>query len=448
MAGLMLLASTPAAARPSTTKLPTTPTQIGTVIKIVNGTALVGTSCAPEFPDYDHSVSFFERPTSICVRWENREPVASAVWELWKDKPDAADQKIATGNLPASSLSGGTHSTFNISLSSLPKFNETSKNQRYYVKIISKKNARDTNTLSSGRGLLIHKPKSQQPQPQPDNPYVCNPSPDKYVRTVQLMIPKMTVNQTTSTSGDGDRDELYFKVDRLGPGTDHGAKRLPGDDDYYEAYQGKTSDKKWTNQDEEKVARPSLWQGKIKHGQKILLGITAMEQDNSNLADIRNSLIDAFNQVVQTALHTNNSYGAIVAAVAAALLAGSSLIPQTRGHDFVGYVGVQLENRCGNVRLVWTTFKEWKVGGIGTLRNDFPDSNFQSLESRLVVHSLPPSGFQNPAGVDWGDYQHKKLKDAFTWRANGSSGSQYTFTLQSRLFTPEELQTIANATGG
>ncbi len=76
MAGLMLLASTPAAARPSTTKLPTTPTQIGTVIKIVNGTALVGTSCAPEFPDYDHSVSFFERPTSICVRFSQRDQAA------------------------------------------------------------------------------------------------------------------------------------------------------------------------------------------------------------------------------------------------------------------------------------------------------------------------------------------------------------------------------------
>ncbi|HWP45671.1 MAG TPA: hypothetical protein VNM22_00795 [Candidatus Limnocylindrales bacterium] len=37
----------------------------------------------------------------------------------------------------------------------------------------------------------------------------------------------MTVNQTSSTSGDGDRDELYFKVARLGPGTQSSEKRLP-----------------------------------------------------------------------------------------------------------------------------------------------------------------------------------------------------------------------------
>ncbi len=70
----------------------------------------------------------------------------------------------------------------------------------------------------------------------------------------------MTVNQTSNTSGDGDRDELYFKVARLGPGTQSSEKRLPGEDDYYEAKNGKTVNSNgWTNRDETHVNNPIFW---------------------------------------------------------------------------------------------------------------------------------------------------------------------------------------------
>lgn len=415
-------------------------------LQLVNGSALVGTSCSGEFPNYDRTMSFFERPSSICVRWEDRQPVASATWELWKDLPGTDDQKIASGSLPSASLSGGTLSVFDVSLSKLPQYNEGTADQRYFVKVLSKKSAGDEKAMISARGTLIHRPKSAEPQPQPIDPYKCEPAADGYERTFALTIPKMTVNQTTSTAGDGDRDELYIKVDRVGPGVDHGAKRLPGADDYYEAKQGQSFTKTWTNQDGKNVGRPNLWSGKLRHGQLITFGISVMEQDNADLGEIRQNIMDALAEVQKVALATNNSYGAIVAAVAGALQVHASLIPQTNGHDFVGMLGLRIENKCGHIRTAWTTFSELEIEGVGTLRNEFIDSGtHDTFESRLVVHSLPVSGFKSDAPVAWGDFTQTGLTDQLIWSANGTSGSHYTFTLESRLFTPEEAEKIEDA---
>lgn len=443
MAGLITLASGPVTAAPTgalkkpTTVEPATPA----ALQLINGRVLVGTSCGGEFPDYDHTMRFFARPASICVRWDDRAPVASAVWELWKDRPGPTDERIATGALPSAALSGGTHGTFDISLAALPQYNETETSQKYFVKVVSKR-AADAQAQVSVRGTLVHEPRSAEPKPQPADPYTCGPSADKYVRTVALTMPQMTVNQTTSTAGDGDRDELYIKVDRLGPGAETGAARLPGADDYYEAKQGATSTTTWTNKNEKNVGRPTLWSGKLRHNEKVTLAITAMEQDNSDLGEIRTNLMDALREIEKTALETNNSYGAIVGAVAAGLLLGSSLIPKTSGHDFIGFVGLRLENKCGHIRTAWVTFREWKVDGVGTLRNDFVNTvDHENFESRLVVHSLPTTDFQKEGGVAWGDFAPVGLKDSFWWKTSGSSSSAYTFTLQSRLLTPEEAAT-------
>ncbi|MDC0671229.1 hypothetical protein [Nannocystis radixulma] len=449
LAGLMMLASGPAAAatpKDAIKKIPGVAPAKTPLLQLVNGHALVGTRCSGEFPDYDHTMKFFARPSSICVRWDDRDPVASATWELWKDKPGPADEKIGSGTLPTAVLTGGTHSTFDVSLAALPQYNETDTSQKYFVKVISKRTADATNTQVSVRGTLVHQPKSAEPKPQPADPYVCSPSPDKHVRMVALTMPKMTVNQTTSTAGDGDRDELYIKVDRKGPGEDTGARRLPALDDYYEAKQSETFTTTWTNKDQKNVGRPNLWTGKLKHNEKVTLAITAMEQDNAELGEIRNSLIEALREVEKAALETNNSYGAIVGAVAAGLLVGASLIPRTNGHDFIGFVGLRLENQCGHIRTAWVTFRQWKVDGVGTLRNDLiSTADHESYESRLVVHSLPVSGFQKEGGIDWGDFKPVGLKDTFWWQTGGSSSSGYTFTLQSKLYTSEEVTAYEKA---
>ena len=444
LSGLTLLAiattaSVPAFAGPPTIKPDNTvrPAEKAPVL-LANGTVNVGTRCTGEFTDHDRSMSFFERPDSICVLWQDRRPVASATWELWLDKPGTtSDQRIASGSVPASSLGSGTRSTFDISLAALPKYNEGSSNQRYFVKVVSKQTA-DSQEMLSGPGTLIHRPKSAESKPQPEDPYQCSPAADNYERTVMLTVPTMTVNQTTSTKGDGDRDELYIKVDRLGPDAP-GAQRLPGNDDYYEAKQGQTSSTKWTNKDGKSRLAPTLWTGQLEHGEIVTLGVTMMEQDNADLASVRKSLMDALLEVEKAALQTKTDWGAIVAAVAAALTVGTSLIPETNGHDFIGFVGVRMENKCGHIRTVWTTFHEWDVPGIGKLKNDFINSGTQeAFESRLVVHSWPATSVAPEAGYAWGDFTPAGLNDSFWWVANGSSGSKYTFTLASRLLTKAE----------
>jgi hypothetical protein len=444
LSGLTLLviattASVPAFAGPPKIKPDTVaPSEKNTPVQ-TNGTVKVGTQCTGEFTDHDRSMTFFERPASICVLWDDRRPVAQARWELWKDIPGtSSDQKIASGSLPASSLGSGTRSTFDISLGALPQYNEGSSDQRYFVKMFSRLTF-ESEEMGSAQGTLIHRPKSAEPKPQPEDPYQCKKAADDYERTVMLRVPAMTVNQTTSTKGDGDRDEVYIEIDRLGPDEDQDARRLPGNDDYYEAKQNQTSTDKWTNKDGKNRGAPILWTGQLEHEDIVTLGVTIMEQDNADLASVRKSIMDALIEVEKAALSTKTEWGAIVAAVAAALTVGTSLIPETNGHDFIGFVAVRMENKCGHIRTVWTTFHEWDVPNIGKLKNDFINSGTQeAFESRLVVHSWPATEVAPDAGYDWGPFNPAGLNDSFWWVANGSSGSKYTFTLASRLLTKAE----------
>ncbi|MFO0632332.1 MAG: hypothetical protein U0168_05730 [Nannocystaceae bacterium] len=399
---------------------------------MVNGKVEVDPGCASEFPHWTSLLEFYDRPARLCVRWIDKTPVEWARWELYKDLPGANDAKIASGEVPAVTLPNSS-AQFKITLEGLlPEHNTGTTDQKYFVKVQSKAKLSDAKTKAAARAVLLHKRKAGEPVPPPDNPYDCGSAPDQYEREVVLDIPRMTVNQTTSTSGDGDRDELYFSIGRLGPGTSSGQKRLPSADDYYEAMNGMTvSPSGWTNKDQDHVAAPKLWQGKLKHNQVVDLTVTAMEQDNSDLKDVKNGLIDAMHAVAAIATAAGGAYGAIVAAAAEAVAGGAQFIPNTAHHDAIAFVAVRLTNKCGHIQTTWTTFESKNVSGIGTLSNEFLDvTTHEDFESRLAVVSTTNQFWPN--GVDYGAFEYAGTTDEFWWIANGTSSSRYTFLLRER----------------
>ncbi|HWB81631.1 MAG TPA: hypothetical protein VG755_42005 [Nannocystaceae bacterium] len=401
---------------------------------VINGRVEVDPGCASEFPHWTSKLEFYDRPDRVCVRWLDKKPVGWARWELYKDNPSSPnDMKIASGLLSSGSLSG-TSASFQIKLDNLlPLHNGGKSDQKYFVRIQSKLDD-EPKAMSANAATLVHKPKAGEPVPPQANPYSCGSSPDNYKRKVVLELPKMTVNQTTNTSGDGDRDELYISIGQLGPGTTSKQKRLPSADDYYEAKNGKTvSASGWTNQDETHVASPVLFNGTISHGQVVDLAIAAQEQDNSDLKDAKAGLIDAMHAVAAVATAVGG-YGLIVAAVAEGVAGAAQFIPNTKNHDFIGFVGVRLTNKCGRVQTAWTTFESKKISGVGTITNQFLDvTTHDGFESRLAV--MAESQFW-PDGVDWGGYEYVGMSDEFWWIANGTSNAKYTFLLRSKMLPP------------
>jgi hypothetical protein len=451
VAGLCLLAlhiSTPAAAYglPSSLHpmLPTQPRGVkpGTdlpspAVPLLNGRIEVDPGCASEFPQWTQTLEFFDRPDKICVRWSDKSPVEWARWELYKDLPgDTPSQKIASGDVPAVTLPNSSAS-FKIQLKDfLPLHNGGDTKQKYFVKVQSKVKLSDTKTRSASQATLVHKPKGGQPVPPLGNPYSCNGG-DKYKRQVTVEIKTMTVNQTSNTSGDGDRDELYFSIGRLGPGTATKQSRLPSSDDYYEAPNGETvtpGPHGCTNQDQKFVTHPILYKGTLAHNDVVDLAVAAQEQDNSDLKDIKNGIITAMHAVAGVA-GAIGGYGAIVAAVAEGIAGAAQLLPNTKNHDFVGFVGVRLTNKCGYIQTTWTTFASKTIPDVGTLTKEFGDvSTHDKFESRLAVLAAAPSFW--PDGVDYKEYEYTGNSDQFFWIANGTSNSKYTFVLEEHVVDP------------
>ncbi len=414
---------------PTVSKIPSSAFKL-----VMNGKIEVDPGCASEFPHWTRKLEFYDRPSPLCVRWIDKTPTEWARWELFKDNGTSEGQSIASGLLSEGSVAN-TSSSWKIQLAQyLPEHNTGSTAQKYYVRLTAKKKASDEFVQAASKATLVHLPKAGEPQVPPGNPYACSSSADK-ARKVTLSIPTMNVIGTSSTTGDGDRDELYFVVHTEGPtNSDLKTVRLPGYDDYYEAKKYQTvGPNQWTNQDEEHVAKPTIFNRTMKHGEKITLSLTAMEQDNSDLDNIKSGLIDAMKAVMAVALASNNEYGAIVAAVAATV-AGTTgaFMPNTANHDYIGFVGLQLENKCGYVKMAWVTFSEKQIPGVGTVTNEFTDSGAQlPFESRLAVLSVENQFWPN--GVDYGEYAHVGANDSIVWRAAGTSNAQYAFELTAKV---------------
>jgi hypothetical protein len=389
--------------------------------------ALLPCNAGGEFPTaWVKELTFVEAPQNLCVRWIGKTATEKANWELYKVIANATDQKLADGEIAPATLASSS-SNFQIELRPpLPKLNTNASNQKYRVVVKSKKQLSGSVVNTSLAAILVHKP-----QPPPGNPYNCTSG---LARQVVLDIPEMSVLHTSNTPGDGDRDELYFEIIRNGPGPHlYPKKRLPSLDDYYEAKNGKAvKSMQWTNQDESHVGRPVIWSGTLKHGQIVKLSLTAREQDNSDLADIKTGILQALATVAAVAAATGTPQGLVVAAVAGGGAAATeTFVPETSGHDYVGYVKLEVTNQCGYIRTAWVSFSE-KNTAAGKVTNDFIDvGTLEDIPDRLAVFDLANQFWPN--GVDWTPYVRVNGTDQFIWAANGTSGSKYQFLLRAKV---------------
>ena len=365
----------------------------------MNGNTEVSLSCGGgEFPaDWKKQLTFSERPTTVCVHWSGKNPAIWAQWHLYKVINGAPDEKILSGDVNAATLASPT-SDFQIPLQpSLPQFNTGSHAQKYQVRITSKEQATGERLYSSLTAILVHLPK-----PAAANPFKCANGP---TRKVVLDIPWMIVNRTTSTPGDGDRDELFFQI-KWKKGGDGDVRRLPSADDYYEAKNMQNTKNGWTNKDETMVLHPILWSGTLKHGQKLQVEINAQEQDNSDLKDIKMGIVTAMSAVAAAGAATQTPQGGVVAAVAGGVGGLTQIfVPDTHGNDYIGYLTVLVTNQCGYIQTSWVTYESADTGtDAGVVHNKFEtDDNLTGVESHLVVHDA--NNLFWPNGVDWTPYK-------------------------------------------
>ncbi len=382
-------------------------------------------------PNWQRKLSFVEAPEFVCAQWGHG-ATANARWELYKygTANPWPGIKIGSGILPGNQLSG-TDARFEIPLRSagkslLPQYNTTSADQHYRV-VVQSFSSSGAASASSIDGELIH-------QPMP-SAFSCPNSSGDHARKLTLSIFKMSVEQTSSTNGDGDRDELYFLARGLISGGGNVNRRLPlpdpGDDNdnYYEARNGVTYQPPFWRDKSHSVLYPTLWSGVLRHGQKIKLAVTAMEQDNADLANIKTGIVSAMGAVASAAAATGTPYGAVVAAVASAAAGISgALIPNTNGQDYVGMTYLEASNQCGYLQVAWTTTGTTKTSA-GKVSSNFTDpDSLDSSPSRLSALGVQDAmQFQTPA--NFAPYTYRKTGDMFWWNANGTSDSRYRFLL-------------------
>ncbi|MEW5770256.1 MAG: hypothetical protein AB1831_07805 [Pseudomonadota bacterium] len=396
-----------------------------------------------EFVNWQSELSFYDTPNiNASGRWRLVEvqPVW-AKWELYKKANNAQGRvTLASGSFPSLPDDSADIALFKINLANyLPPHNNNATAQEYFLSVFSKTTP-GGKPIEARRTKLIHLPKGQQVTPQPADPYACGSGVGKE-RRVTLEIPQLTVQKTTSTSGDGDRDELYITRARLGPGSYSGVMpRLPGADDYYEAKSGKTLKHgpsnsppnivPWTNQDEQFVDHPVLLNLVLKHGEIVDVEVNLSEQDNEELKDIKTGLITAFTGIAAVA-GSVGGYGYIVAAVATAGAGASGLIPATAFHDQIAQFTVRFSNQCGYVQTVFVAPKSVDFGEAGKATMNFLDiQTHQSFNQRLSVLSIQDQFWPN--GVEWGPYLPVGNADEVWMQANGTSQSKYTVLVRAR----------------
>lgn len=397
-----------------------------------------------EFVNWQNELSYYDTPNiNASIRWRlvNIQPV-SAKWELYKKANNALGrQTIATGSFPSLPDDSTDISYTRLNLASyLPLHNTGTQAQEYFISVFSKPSATGQ-PIESRRTKLIHLPKGQEAVLPPANPYACNSGNGKE-RRVRLEIPSLTVQKTTSTSGDGDRDELYITRARLGPGTYQGVMpRLPSADDYYEAKIGKTLETSsssappnvvpWTNQDGQFKGHPVVLSLVLQHGSTVTVEVNLSEQDNEELEDVKTGLIAGFTGVAGVASAVGG-YGHIVAAVATAGAAAATLIPATSFHDQIAAFTVGFTNQCGYIQTTFVADKSWDFGEAGTATMNFLDiQTHQAFNQRLSLLALEDQFWPN--GVDWGQFQPTGADDEIWIQANGTSQSKYTFRLRAEV---------------
>lgn len=369
----------------------------------------------------------------------------STSWILYQETPGAGGRPfrsvLATGSLNGVGTGQGERFTIDMR-QHLPETNTTGDDQRYFLTVRSERQG-SSRTFEAEPVTLIHQtPQTyQQAQQNPDlvmtPEKACNSrTAHRKSRRMWLRSFDMLVLDTSSTSGDGSRDEVYFQVSTLGPGTEMSFKRLPSPDDYYEAHNGAEVNRfDWTNQDEKYIENPLFTSVTLEHGEVHTVNIVIREQDNADLKSIRDAYEEIWNAIGDIA-SVIPGVGEIIKTATDAIKAAGAVIPDTDGHDTIGSFGVRFENTCGYIRTVWLAPKEVSVDG-GKVRGNFIDvDTHASFDSRLMMMNAAISDTNPmfyPFGFNYGEYTWTGNQDDVWFDTRGTSGSRYRFRLTSRV---------------
>lgn len=416
---------------------------------IANGKLLID-PFGKEFSQYQNDISFYETPNDSDFLWTDLNlGAASARWVLYRE--DGAyrygRQLVAQGQLNNPPATANDQQYFSVNLQDyLPLKNLSADNDYYTMQIISTENAGDVQEEYSRSLRFTHLAQNNFVQTPKTDAYSCSGQPSQYfTRHVRVEMPIMTVLGTSNTPGDGDRDEVYLNVSTLGPGVNSEIWRLPDetgydDDNYYEAYKHQTvKPGEWSDRDQQGVEHPIISDSWLQHGDVKTIGVMIQEQDNADLKSMKQGVIAAMHGIAAIG-NAVGGYGLIVAAAAEGIAAANQFVPDTDGHDVIGFYGLRLENRCGYIQTSWITAPSLNVEGAGSVNIDFVDvATHELFESRLAVLDYGPTTQLPrfyPYGVDYGHFIFTGRSDQFWMQTNGTSGSSYRFLLKASVDLP------------
>jgi hypothetical protein len=176
---------------------------------------------------------------------------------------------------------------------------------------------------------------------------------------VSFYIDQMAAHQVTDGDSTADRDEVYILSRGSLPGgfISERLPRYPSGDDYYEFFTNRVAASQnlaqWTNQDQAPIGKPVFWAGHLAHNQAGAFLIILGEQDNKDLAAIKQVILGSLNVLGTVVGGIAGPAGpAVTAAVSAATAAAGSL-PDTTKDDVIGAFAVQFKNNDGELQTTW-----------------------------------------------------------------------------------------------
>ncbi|MBI5917301.1 MAG: hypothetical protein HY842_18180 [Bacteroidetes bacterium] len=177
---------------------------------------------------------------------------------------------------------------------------------------------------------------------------------------VEFSINSLIADNTSGTSGDGVRDEVFIKVIGSTP-KGHYSERLPRSyygDDYYEFFNNQAATASnpgsWTNQDAAWMGKPEIWSGVLNNGESARFILLFLEQDNGDL-----DLIKKIVTLGLAALDTIPGVGSYLKMFEPLVNA----LPSSSNDDFLGAIGVGLTNENGNLKTTWLTPGDMPLNG-------------------------------------------------------------------------------------
>lgn len=390
-----------------------------------------------EFYQQLTSINFHETPTVKFIWTENERPLQAAEWRLFTKGKFLGSKKdvnipLASGTINNIVTAPAGRSYFSVDLKDHLTKDHLEHHKDFWIQIYGQNEGQEhfsmvTNAVGA-RWLGDRKP------PEPINPYACSAAAGTHSRNVELSIPTMRVNSTSTTNGDGGRDEFYLNVAQNGPNSILDRRKFPPQlGNYYAAKPGRTyNENLWIDKredDDYKVAHPVLWRGHLSHGEKVEFMVRLQEQDNGDISDIINTSTSIVDALGQAGSSIGGQEGAIIGAVSQSINLLLDKVPLNSKHDAVGDLAINLENRCGYIKTFWSTTAKNSGGRSASFQD-----TVSHLNAVIRMKALDDGTRQTLFGdFDFQEYDYVDTQDEFFYHANGTSNSSYSFLLRAKV---------------